>query len=58
MAQALILHDKADKVIDISQSRNVFQNWPQCQMEEIEGTGHFRILRTESVLERVVDFLG
>jgi len=57
VAQALILHDKSDTVIDISQSRNVFQNWPQCQMEELEGTGHFRILRIESVLERVVEFL-
>jgi esterase/lipase len=57
VAQALILHDKADKVIDISQSRDVCENWEQCELEELEGTGHFRILRTESVLNRVIEFL-
>lgn len=55
--QALILHDKNDRVIPIQQSRSVSQNWTACTLEEIEGTGHFRILRTGFVLKRVVDFL-
>ncbi len=55
--KALILHDKADTVIDISQSRAVHENWANCELEELEGTGHFRILRTEKVLDRVIGFL-
>lgn len=56
--KALILHDKHDRVIPISQSRNVHANWPQAQFVEIEGTGHFRILRTPEVLDRIVAFIG
>ncbi|MFT6963811.1 MAG: hypothetical protein ACJAWV_003549 [Flammeovirgaceae bacterium] len=41
----------------MSQSRDVCENWEQCELEELEGTGHFRILRTESVLNRVIEFL-
>ena len=55
--KALILHDKADKVIQAAQSQNVVANWPQASLELIEGTGHFRILRTTSVHQRVIDFL-
>ena len=54
---ALILHDKHDRVIPIHQSRNVHANWPQAQFLEVEGTGHFRILRTPEVLDRIVAFI-
>ena len=55
--KALIIHDREDKVVSIAQSRNVQSKWSVCDFEEIKGTGHFRILRTPSVLDRVVDFL-
>ncbi len=55
---ALIIHDKNDKIIPISQSRQVFKNWQNAQMIEIEDTGHFKILRTESVLKTVIQFLN
>lgn len=57
VASALILHDKHDRIIPIHQSRNVHSNWPQAQFVEIEGTGHFRILRTPEVLDRIVAFI-
>ena len=53
-----IIHDKKDVVIPIEQSRRVHHNWPNSTMEEVEGTGHFRILRTEEVLEKVLAFMG
>ncbi len=56
--QALIMHDKNDKVIPISQSQNVSKNWTVCQFKAIEGTGHFRILRTEAVIHTLMDFLN
>ncbi|MEM1323423.1 MAG: alpha/beta hydrolase [Bacteroidota bacterium] len=55
---ALIIHDKNDRVIPIQQSRNVWKNWEACNFEEIEGTGHFRILRTPAVLDKVVAFMN
>jgi len=56
--ESLIIHDKNDKVIPIGQSRNVHKNWKESIFQEIEGTGHFRILRTKSVSNKVLTFLG
>lgn len=57
VAKSMIIHDKHDKVIPISQSQHVQHNWPDCELKEIEGTGHFRILRTEEVIDMVVGFM-
>lgn len=54
--EVLILHDKYDKVLPFAQSLNVHQNWSASTLVPIEGTGHFRILRTKSVLEKAVAF--
>lgn len=54
--KALILHDKNDRVLPIEQSMNVDKNWSTSTLEAVEGTGHFRILRTKSVLDRAVAF--
>lgn len=55
--KSLIIHDKEDKVIPISQSRNVHKNWRNSTLMEVEGTGHFRILRTEAVLQKIMEFI-
>lgn len=55
---ALIIHDKNDKVIPISRSKNVHNNWNTSEFKEVEGTGHFRILRTKHVLNTVIDYLN
>lgn len=55
---AMIIHDKNDKVIPLFQSQSVANNWKNCELKTVEGTGHFRILRTESVLDEVVEFLN
>lgn len=56
--KSLIIHDKKDTVIPINRSKNVHKNWKNCEFVEVEGTGHFRILRTNSVLEKTVEFLN
>ena len=55
--RAKIIHDVADKVVPVEYSRNVCNSWPVCSMEEISGTGHFRILRTPKVIDRIISFL-
>lgn len=55
--RALIFHDTNDKVIPIARSKNVHSNWNNCEFKEVEGTGHFRILRTPEILNQVVDYL-
>lgn len=56
--EARIWHDKDDRVIGADQSRGVNAAWSNSSLVEVEGTGHFRILRTESVLEEVTAFLA
>jgi hypothetical protein len=58
VSQALILHDKDDRVIPIAQSRNVHKSWGVSQFKEVERTGHFRILRTQEVIDTAVEFLN
>jgi len=55
--KGLILHDRADRVIDIAQARSVAASQPRFQLEEVNDTGHYRILRTDETLERMVSFL-
>ena len=55
---ALIIHDINDKVIPISRSKNVHKNWTKSEFMKIDGTGHFRILRTEKVIDKVIDYLN
>lgn len=56
--ESLIIHDIHDRIIPIRQSRNVHRKWKASQMREIEGTGHFKILRTDWVIDEVVAFLN
>ncbi|WP_299364059.1 alpha/beta hydrolase [Winogradskyella sp.] len=56
--RALIIHDKDDKVIPINRSRNVSDYWSQSEFKEIGGTGHFRILRTQFVIDLVLEFFN
>jgi pimeloyl-ACP methyl ester carboxylesterase len=56
--KALIIHDKDDKVIPIKYSLNVHKNWNESEFKEVEGTGHFRILRSKEVIETIIDYLN
>lgn len=54
---ALILHDENDRVLPIERSKEVADHWPIAQFKVVNGTGHYRILRTPQVLHRIADFL-
>jgi pimeloyl-ACP methyl ester carboxylesterase len=54
----LILHDEADRVIPLAKAQDVAAAWPIAHLEPITGTGHFRILRTPAVVERMVGWLA
>lgn len=55
--EALILHDKGDRVLPLHVSQAVNERWDACSLEEVEGTGHFKILKEKRVLERIIAFL-
>ncbi|MEO0472084.1 MAG: alpha/beta hydrolase [Bacteroidota bacterium] len=56
--EALIIHDRDDRVIPLSYSEGVHAKWPQSRLEVIEGTGHYRILSDAQTLTLMRDFLN
>jgi len=54
---ARIFHDKSDRIIDIEHARRVASSDERFELEEVEGTGHYRILRTPAVLDSIRSFL-
>jgi len=56
--KALIIHDKNDRVIPIERSKKVKYHWKNADFLEVEGTGHFRILRTPEVIDQTIAFLN
>ena len=55
--KALILHDTNDRILPLDQSEEVNLVWENATLEEVKGTGHYKILRTEQVLQRALEFL-
>jgi alpha/beta superfamily hydrolase len=54
---ALIIHDENDKVLSLKESIAVNQAWDASELETITGTGHFKILKSEAVHNRIISFL-
>lgn len=55
--KALIIHDDLDKALSIEESKAVNESWPACNLETIQGTGHFKILKASFVHDRIISFL-
>jgi len=55
--KALLLHDTNDRVLPVEKSREVANKWPAARLVEVTGTGHYKILGTQKVLNEIVTFL-
>jgi len=53
----MVIHDRADKVVPISQARMIADSWRDVQRYETNGLGHRRILKDPAVVERVATFI-
>lgn len=56
--KALLLHDTNDRVLPVQKSREVAHRWPEAKLIEVTGTGHYKILGEEKVLDKVISFLN
>jgi len=54
----VIIHDRDDRDVPISQSETLHRAWPQSTLVETTGLGHRRILRDPEVISRCVDFVA
>ena len=55
--KALLLHDLNDRVLPFEKSKEVAEKWSVAELLEIEGTGHYKILRVPEVLDEAINFL-
>lgn len=55
--KALLLHDTNDRVLPVEKSREVASKWPVAKIVEVNGTGHYKILGDNKVLDKVIEFL-
>lgn len=56
-AQALVIHDRADRVVPWKQGAKFARLWPQARLMSTEGLGHGRILQTAQVWQAAADFI-
>jgi pimeloyl-ACP methyl ester carboxylesterase len=54
---ALLVHDRGDARVPISNARRIAQAWPGARLVETSGLGHHRILRDAAVRGLVEQFL-
>jgi len=57
MNRALIIHDKEDNWVDWHESEQLNRCWPNSELLLTEGLGHGRILRSPSLIRKIVDFV-
>jgi len=53
----LVIYDENDGLVKQEQIDDFLQQYPAIQSLKIKGEGHFRIMRNEEVIERVVKFM-
>jgi pimeloyl-ACP methyl ester carboxylesterase len=56
-AQALVIHDRADKVVPWKQGEQFARHWRGARLMSTEGLGHRRILADDGVTQAAADFL-
>lgn len=54
---AIIIHDKNDRVIPMKNSYAIAENWTAAKVEIVEGTGHYKMLWDPQVTQLVIHFL-
>ncbi len=54
----LLVHDGDDPEVPLEEGSRLAEAWPGSELMTTKGLGHHRILRTRSVIEAAVDFLG
>lgn len=53
----LIIHDKDDTGVPVSESEILHQNWSNSELMLTEKLGHWRLLKDENILARIEEFV-
>lgn len=55
--KALIVHDKQDEQVDFAEAEETVKHWQNAELQVTDGFGHFHLIKSPEVIERVVDFI-
>ncbi len=53
----LIIHDQHDKIVPYDHAKALTSLWPSATLMSTSGLGHSRILKDQTVINRVIDYL-
>jgi pimeloyl-ACP methyl ester carboxylesterase len=56
--EALVIHDRRDRMVSFDQGARVAQLWPGARLLATEGLGHNRILQDEAIAAAAADFVA
>jgi pimeloyl-ACP methyl ester carboxylesterase len=56
-AQALVIHDRGDRVVPWKQGEQFARHWRGARLMSTEGLGHGRILQDDAVTQAAADFV-
>ncbi len=54
----LVVHDSADREIDIAESEHLTRVWPGAQLRTTGGLGHVRILQDAATVAAIADWIA
>ncbi|GAA0897304.1 hypothetical protein GCM10009557_96270 [Virgisporangium ochraceum] len=54
---ALVVHDRGDRSIPVTDGTDVYAAWPGARMRTTDGLGHRRLLADPDVVAHVVGFV-
>lgn len=57
-AQALVIHDRDDRLVPWTHGATVARQWPGARLLSTDGLGHLRILRDEMVTRVAAEFIA
>jgi pimeloyl-ACP methyl ester carboxylesterase len=57
-AEALVVHDRSDRIMPWTHGAAVARHWPGARLVTTDGLGHRRILADEGVTRIAADFIG
>lgn len=55
--RGMLVFDHEDPEVTEAQFREMIDHWPGCEVQTTSGLGHNRILKDESVIAKIVDYL-
>jgi len=53
----LVVHDKKDPIVEFRFAEEIHATWLESKLIATEGLGHYRIMKHDGVIDRVVDFI-